>query len=283
MEKEELLAVFEKAGLARVSKDIDSLLLPSIRLHTTPVEESSLQIGVSKIGGLPDLPATAVWPLWQEVPQAFLAQIRLEELHGLEGSSQLPEQGMLWFFYNAQQDTYGSKPEDRGSWSVLLQQGEVSDLKRTAAPQGLPDEAKFASCSVRFSAEITLSQFPQTDSVNYDWTDEEVEKYEGVLSQLSTPEEKAEPRHRLLGHADTIQDDMRLQSQLISHGIVDVDDPRVEELSKKATDWRLLLQLDSDERIGMRWGSAGMLYYWILQADLQAHGFDTAWCVLQSD
>jgi uncharacterized protein YwqG len=33
----------------------------------------------------------------------------------------------------------------------------------------------------------------------------------------------------------------------------------------------------------MRWGNAGMLYYWLKRNDLQAQRFDEAWLVLQSE
>jgi uncharacterized protein YwqG len=87
----------------------------------------------------------------------------------------------------------------------------------------------------------------------------------------------------MLGNSDTIQDDMHLQSQLYSNGITDMDDPKVQELSKGANDWLLLLQVDSDHQAGMQWASTGMLYYWIKKEDLQAHNFEHTWLVLQSE
>ena len=62
MDKTAVQAAFIAAGLSRQVKDVDALARPSIRLLTTPVEESSLQVGVSKRGGLPDLPAGTPWP-----------------------------------------------------------------------------------------------------------------------------------------------------------------------------------------------------------------------------
>ena len=76
---------------------------------------------------------------------------------------------------------------------------------------------------------------------------------------------------------------MRLQCQLVSHGITDETDPHAAELAKGAMDWLLLLQIDSDEHAGMRWGNAGMLYYWIKRDDLKAQHFDDTWLVLQSE
>ncbi len=76
---------------------------------------------------------------------------------------------------------------------------------------------------------------------------------------------------------------MRLQCQLASNGVTDINDPKAAALSKGARDWQLLLQVDTDEETGMRWGNAGMLYYWIKSADLQTRHFDASWLVLQSE
>jgi uncharacterized protein YwqG len=189
---------------------------------------------------------------------------------------------MLWFFYDARQETYGADPADLGGWSVLFMGGEITALQRTKAPASLPQESYFQACSIDFSSEITLSNQPQLEIANFDWTDQEQEQYEKLLSTFPTPAEHASPQHRLLGNPYTLQDDMRFQCQLYSHGITDINDPRVAVLSKGNMNWQLLLQIDTDERIGMRWGSTGMLYYWITRADLQACQFERCWLVLQS-
>ena len=44
---------------------------------------------------------------------------------------------------------------------------------------------------------------------------------------------------------------------------------------------RSLLQLGTDEKLGMNWGDNGQLYLWIRRDDLRARRFDKAWLVLQ--
>jgi uncharacterized protein YwqG len=283
MDKAGVQEAFIKAGLARVVKDIDFLVRPSIRISTTPVEETTLKIGASKIGGVPDLPPGANWPQWKGVPQSFIAQIRLEDAQPYDVNKVLPPAGMLWFFYDATQETYGENPADRGGWFVLFKNDDLKGLQRASAPATLPAESRFKACSLHFAHEITLPQQPELEIPHFDWTDEEQDHYEQLLSTFPDPADHAAIHHRLLGNSDTLQDDMRLQCQLTSHGVVDMDDPRVDELSKGAMDWQLLLQVDSDEHAGMRWANAGMLYYWIRQEDLRARQFDHTWLVLQSE
>ena len=76
---------------------------------------------------------------------------------------------------------------------------------------------------------------------------------------------------------------MRLQAQLVSHGLTDSDDPKAKALLPGAMDWTLLLQVDSDPNAGMRWASEGRLYFWIERAALAAATFDNVWVILQSD
>ncbi len=80
MDKAGVHAAFVAAGLSRLLKDIDDIARPSIRLLTTPVDESTLAIGISKIGGVPDLPSGLPWPECNGLPQSFIAQIRLADV-----------------------------------------------------------------------------------------------------------------------------------------------------------------------------------------------------------
>ena len=284
MDKAEVQAALTAAGLSRLVKDIDFVSRPSIRLYTTPVDESSISGGASKIGGLPDLPPGVTWPEWKDLPQSFIAQIRLHDIHQYNTNGVLPQTGTLWFFYDSQQETYGADPSDLGGWQIIFMDNvDLTRLQRTPAPAKLPASSQFKACSITFASEITLSQYPQLDVPNFDWTDDEQKKYETLLSTFPNPADHAALHNRLLGNPDTIQDDMRQQCQFVSHGVTDSNDPRAAELSKGALDWQLLLQIDTDERIGMRWGDAGMIYYWITAADLQAHRFDHTWLVLQSE
>ncbi|GAC1646006.1 MAG: YwqG family protein [Ktedonobacteraceae bacterium] len=282
MDKAGVQAAFEAAGLVRVTKDIDALAKASIRLTTTAVDESSLVIGASKLGGVPDVPPDFVWPEWKGFPQSFIAQIHLEDVHPYDVDAVLPERGMLWFFYDAQQQTFGASPSDKGGWSVHFADN-LANLQRVAVPSTLPATSRFHACTFHFSSEITLALQPQLDILNFDWTDEEQQQYETLLSTFPTPEDHAAIHNRLLGNPETLQDDMRLECQLTSHDITDTSDPKANELAKGASDWHLLFQVDSDEHAGMRWANTGLLYYWLKKEDLQARHFDASWLVLQSE
>lgn len=282
MNKSDLQAAFQAAGLARLTKDIDALAKSSIRLVTTPATETTLAIGNSKLGGVPDVGLDFVWPTWKGLPQSFIAQIRLEDAHPYDVDGVLPSQGLLWFFYDAQQQTYGAAPTDKGGWSILFAE-KPAHLQRATVPATLPTTSQFQACTLSFSSEITLSLQPHFELTNFDWTDEEQQKYETFIATFPTPEDRSAIHNRLLGNPETLQDDMRLQCQYVSNGVTDESDSKAVELAKGAMEWQLLFQVDSDEHAGMCWANTGLLYYWLKKADMQTRQFAASWLVLQSE
>ena len=283
MQRIEIEQAFLKAGLKVRISALDQLTRNSIRLSTKPVDESTLAPGISKIGGHPDLPKDVKWPELNERPQSFLAQIRLADLQRFNSDKLLPEQGMLWFFYDASQQTFGEQPGDRAGWRILFNEKPSINLQRLPTPAGLPTTSLFQSCALTFTNELTLALQPELELPDSAWSDEEQQAYEQVLEEFHPTEERAKPHHRLLGYPDTIQDDMRVQCQFVSNGVTDDNDPRAAMLEKGALDWLLLLQIDSDASAHMRWANNGMVYYWIKRADLQTRRFDGSWLVLQSE
>jgi Domain of unknown function (DUF1963) len=269
------------AGLGRLAPTLEALAAPSLRLKTRAADDQQLALGVTKLGGLPDLPAGTAWPAWNGVPLGFVAQIHLDELRAYPVAPALPVNGWLYFFYDGRQQAFGDKPGDRGAWQVIYQPAGALALARQAAPPGLPDESRFKPCAVDYAAETTLPQRPLVFAPKLDWTPDEQHRYEDFLDQRVT--DRGTPRHRLLGQADEIQDDMHLQCQLLSHGVTDDQASGAAALAAGTLNWQLLLQVDSDDRAAMQWGSAGRLYFWIEQAALQARRFDNVWLVMQSD
>ncbi len=284
MQMDETMSALAQAGLQKVAQNASLLLRPSIRVSTRTVDEPALPLGASKFGGAPDLPSGVTWPTGKGASLSFVAQIRLEDVHSFAAASLLPPAGLLSFFYDAQQSTYGADPADRGGWQVLFTAPQdVAASARAAVPSDLPKDAQFTTCALAFSEEVTLPSQLSLDAPDVVWTTDEQTKYEQFLSTFSAQADPREPRNRLLGFPDTLQDDMRIECQLAANGVSDATDPRAASLTAGALNWRLLLQVDSDFRAKMRWADAGMLYFWIEDAALQAGRFDNTWVVLQSD
>lgn len=276
------------AQLTELAGKVDALARSAIRLGLKAMEQSSAAIGSSRVGGQPDLPPGTTWPTKQGAPMSFVAQVRMEEAAPYDTAHLLPSTGLLAFFYDAAQETYGTDPADLAGFQVLYVATDLARLQRLPFPEALPASARFQACAVTFSNELTVTQSPDLEIPGLSWSPDAQKRYETAIGSVAglAIGSQGGPRSQLLGFPYTLQDDMRVQCQLASHGI-SMDqagsDPRTATLSAGAANWQLLLQLDSEPQAGMRWADAGMLYYWIERDALRSATFDNVWVVLQSD
>ncbi len=267
------------AGLAARADGIVALDRHTVQLRSDP-EIGPPQVGVSRLGGEPDLPASAPWPEWRGTPLSFVAQIALGEMPRVP-DQRLPEAGLLSFFTDPLQRAWGFDPADRGSWCVRWTAPDEA-LARRAIPRGVPPSARFGAR--RLTGTTVVTHVP-AESAELErlglWPGEGQEdwfRYGGVV--LDRP---PVPNHRLLGHPDPIQGDMQHECQLASHGVYcGGRAERPPELRAGAVDWRLLLQVDTDDDAGMMWGDCGRLFFWMPRDALDQRDWSSAWMVLQS-
>lgn len=288
------LARFEEwlaeTGLTRHADLLRSHLAPAIGLRLEPCTGDGPPNG-SRWGGSPATPADFVWPTFRERPLDFLLQVALEELRGVDGAEDLPAAGSLAFFFDLETQPWGDDPDELAAARAFYFPDRDS-LVPTSHPTG---ESLPPRTPVFYSA-LTL---PDQESAEYqrlnaaaELSDDEFEEYVLLNLDLFTGDAAAEdaPRCHLLGHAAPLQGDMTWQAQMVSHGVrcdgvVDVADEtlkrRVAELLPGVSDWRLLLQLDSDADLA--WADGGRLYFWIRRQDLAAANFDKIWAGLQEE
>lgn len=298
--KEQAVELIRASGLSRIADDLIDQLMYSIRIRTLPVREDDLQIGISRIGGSPDLPSDVVWPERQGVPLSFIAQLRLPDVVPYDVEGALPTSGLLYFFFEAEQLGFMFDPSDRDKWRVLYHSADDGQLHRVAAPSRLAPSGRFTPCALQFSIEITLPPFESQffEKLGLTWntlyapgqareeTSREGERYFELMRQLGELYGGDSVIHRILGHPDPIQGDMQQECQLASHGAfrrvaAGREDPQAASLARGVANWRLLLQIDSDESARMMWGDVGRIYYWIEREALASRNFANAWLVLQ--
>ena len=236
----------------------------------------------SRIGGAPDLPQGFQWPHWKNAPLAFLAQIDLAEIGQQTVVPDLPDRGLLHFFYDQEQSTWGFSPDDRGSWQVFYSPDDVQ-VTRVDPPAGITEFGRFAEKLVEFQDVMTYPSLDRLDEQPMQMSDETWDEADHFRARDFADL----PRHQLGGLPNPVQGDaMELECQLASNGI-DVGgpdgykSPRAQALTPGAADWVLLLQLDTDDDTGMMWGDVGTLYFWIRKDDLTARKFSECWMVLQ--
>ena len=208
-----------------------------------------------------------------------------------DAEESLPRNGLLSFFYDAggvrpdaDGGIWGFDPADVGGARVLhLIDGAV----RRRRPE--EDGAVLAERGLRPRHTLTLPPWESAEVESLGFTRSDLDLYVDRLVpsvEHARGREDEGPVHQLLGHPDQIQGDMRLECQLVTNGLYCGDstgyqDPRAAQLAEGAADWRLLLEVDSDEKAGAMWGDVGYLYYWIREPDLRAGAFDASWLVLQ--
>jgi len=247
---------------ARLQEPLINLLRPAIALSATRTDDALIPLGASKFGGAPDVPADFEWPMWNEKPLGFLAQINLEEVAPFDVENQLPPSGLLSFFYDLIDQPWGSH-SDKGSWAVHL--FEMETLRRAEEQK---TGREIYCCSLQFSSRIDLPDYIQRGR-----SLTEVEEPFGSYYEIEKGREQPDKRHQLLGTALVLQGEMQAVCEMESKA-----QPYSEE---DGGDWTLLLQVDSDKSLGVSWGDVGLLYFWIRRQDLAAQQFENCWIQLQ--
>ena len=283
----------------RNNMSFTSLLQPmqkvSIRIELESQTKAEYPIGVSKIGGNPDLPSGFEWFYYQgktyegiteNRPLSFLAQINCEEASKYDEESILPTNGMLYFFYELATMTWGFDPKDRGSAKVYFFPGNTSELHRTEFPSDLLEAYRIPEIIISFSSKKELPDFEEFieyhDGFNYkQWDDYDKAKYKII------PESEEDSITKLLGYANLIQNGMLLQCELTANGIYTGNSDGYSKVTKQqkenSSKWQLLFQLDSirTKTYEMLWGDVGRIYFYIKSDDLKEQNFDDTWLILQ--
>lgn len=284
--RESIIKLIHQFGPPRLIPVIEQNIKESLLLRTSQVPEEQIPIGKAKIGGWPDLPDDIDWPVWQNKPLSFIAQLNLCDLPNYDFLNILPSDGVLSFFYSAGQETWGFDPKDKGSWQVI--HFEDKGLQRRVYPVNFPNDGKYESCAIEYHRSITIPglESPYID-LGYEKSNrEELDKFRDLGKKIEEFLNEGQCINRLLGHPDQQQGDMQTECQLVSHGLYcgnssGYKDPKAKVLKPRAVDWDLLLQIDSDDNTRMMWGDVGRIYYWIPHKDLRDKIFETTWMILQ--
>lgn len=220
------------------------------------------------------------WPRHHGRPLSLIAQLDLAEMRAAGGPDWLPAEGRLLFFYDLELSPWGFDPNDAGGAIVRY---ETVMSGASGEPDDLPADGRFETYPVRFVPDVSL---PSEERLTIDWkTLSAQEQYElEAAVEAATP---AEPAHQIGGYPLAVQNDgMELECQLVTSGVYTgnakgYSRSNVEAAKPSAADWRLLLQLDTDNDAEMTWGDTGRLYFWIREQDARAGDFSKTWTILQ--
>jgi hypothetical protein len=271
---EQLRAMFGEFLASPVTEAVMSMVRPALALsYDRPA-------GRSRLGGRPLLPAGAPWPTWDDRPLDFLGVIDFGELASVLWLPELPGEGTAAFYYVT--DTprpWGDDPAQANGWRVL------PDADAPAGPAKLPEHRLGAVPFVSLPSprEPTLRSI----GARVDGFDE---VYPQLYESWASFTWGGEPRHQAGGWPMVVQRALWRDCAVAAAGqSLDEDGPTAADEDHTAADdsgaerdWRLLLQLDSDDRFGWYWGETGFVYFTARAADVRSGALDRSWLILQA-
>jgi len=116
MTLDELIVSARECGF-RDLESIKKLAREAVALH--PRDFNGHEPPGSRFGGLPTMTGSVPWPQRNGRSLSFIAQIELTALPRVAVEQGFPGEGLLLFFYDAEQSTWGFDPKDAGSFAVI--------------------------------------------------------------------------------------------------------------------------------------------------------------------
>jgi len=254
-----------------------ALLWPAVRL----VPAADGEHCVARLGGLPDLPADIAWPSWPgHGPLSFIGNLDCGRLAPFNLDLPIPSSGRLLFFYF--DGSYDNFATTVGTWDVATLQG----AHVIHVGEGLPSSPRPAPGGVRVYPEqryvgrtiMTAPGWEHPDlgdafkSPGQDHRSfmEHPVNADAFLEALH--ERHSGQAHQVGGYADPVQGPVEHEVALAAlNNEVPYGDPRLDEEARR---WELLLQVDTDDDLGMLWGDCGALYWMARPTDLAAGNFN---------
>lgn len=190
---DDLQMAFTEAGLPELFNDMRQHARNSIVIEVDS-EFDTQALGASRFGGEPDLPPDVEWftnPT-TGAPLSFVAQLNFAELKAFDIDNQLPDQGILYFFYDVEAFPWGFNPKDGAGSRVYFYGGQVEQLEKRPSPIEI---VQFSSSRLIFSSQIDLPEYSSW-LIDYPLTDDKYERYLDLIDEL-----ELEVDHKLLGHS----------------------------------------------------------------------------------
>lgn len=255
--KEKVISLIEKYGLEEMKETILAHLHPCIYL--LPQRTEFPELAKSRLGGYPDFPPGWSYPLYNGEPLVFIGQLNLEEIQSLGIANELPGRGILYFFYEAREQSVFGELENRDGWRVLYYDGDLSAVQSVPYPGTDQEYGVLYANHLQMNKGLSLhgDGIKVPDALWDTYYDEFLPAFAEINGSHTW-------NHQVLGHPNNIQGDV----------FEEVDYLQGKENGGPYT---LLLQVDTDEdNLGIMWGDVGTIYFVLSLEDLKAKRFENA-------
>jgi uncharacterized protein YwqG len=264
-------------------------------------------VGASKLGGDPDLPEDAEWPLGGDgAPLTLVAQVDLAGTHPFDLAGEMPDSGFLWVFYDVRDQPWGFEPEHQYEHRVIYADCGADDLRRRVHPVDdrvlkyeMMATGDMVQRPLRFASRTELPGILPTDTVDgggtealnellWDWGEGPSVSPDYFPVWHSNSEDGQGAPHKLLGYSNLEQENLDRTCAVIAQGLrPDAEmtpengftPDTVAEIRGDAPHWCQLFQFHSQGP--MYWGAEGAVYVWIRDTDLADRRFDRTQLHLQ--
>jgi uncharacterized protein YwqG len=262
-------------------------LLPAVRWAIKREPDAAMDLGQSKFGGAPDLPAGSTWPMWtnrdgERRPLQFFAQLDLASATAAAPAPLgLPPDGLLSFFAD-----FGLNGE--GITGLYPWEQEGARIIHS------PSDVRLSRCSLRMEplpsaqlAPVGIWTWDATPPADQEMTDAEFDALDALDQQMEAELRSLVPRgcelsgrHQLGGHAKYIQHPVEEEVVQALAGCFagsgGFDSSAWERARPQVREWRTILQLDSESHLEVMWGDVGTLWWAARHEDVAADRWDAA-------
>ena len=295
-----ILNLFKKKPKVKEPRDVTALKEELLRLKKksivleTDENVKRLALDASKIGGKPFVPSDFVWPTFTSMeddetyPLSFFCQLNLSELSKYDEEDLLPKKGLLLFFYECESFCCGFDPLDKGATKVFYYE-DTTNFVSYDVPSDLYEDYIIPELAIHCKV---MDSYPSEDELAfYSSVECDYDDWEAVMDAFGINVIDDLERHKVLGYADVIQSEMLTDCERTSRGLycgdpesfASTSEDEANDIQKHATDWMLLLQLDTITKgdFEFMFGDCGRLFFYIRKEDLVNQQFDNVWFAVQ--
>ncbi|SNR75415.1 DUF1963 domain-containing protein [Actinomadura mexicana] len=241
----------------------DSFLAPEITAILLPLIKPGLRLSARgevpvHLGGTPQLPPDEPWPTWNGRPLDFLGAIDFAGFAGLPRVSGLPACRAAFYYATEIPRPWGDEPGQRDGWRVF-----TGALRPATPPPGTLSCPQTTLGAAPFlSLPSPQEAVVQRLEMVYDGVVPVYEQLHAAWTRHTCPDEA--PAHQLGGWPTLVQRPLGPDCLYASTGrtLNSLNPPALTPDEQRAVEeWHLLLQLDSDDRLGWYWGDPGRIYF----------------------